>query len=65
MISSRKRENVDDAVKKLKELGVDASGTVCDVSKRDDTINLVKTVIIAEFCYLTLSIFENFIFQKY
>lgn len=65
MISSRKRENVDDAVKKLKELGVDASGTVCDVSKRDDTINLVKTVIIAEFCNLTLSIFENFIFQKY
>lgn len=45
LISSSKQENVDDAVKKLKEHGVDASGTVCDVSKRDDTINLVKTVI--------------------
>ena len=44
MISSSKKENVDEAVRKLKELGIEANGVVCDVSKRVDTINLVKTV---------------------
>ena len=44
MISSSKKENVDEAVRKLKELGVEANGVACDVSKREDAINLVKTV---------------------
>ena len=45
MRSSSKEKNVDKAVKKLEELGIEASGTVCDVSKREDNINLVKTVM--------------------
>ena len=45
MISSCKEGNVDEAVKKLEELGIEASGTVCDVSKREDNINWVKTVM--------------------
>ena len=45
MISSCKEGNVDEAVKKLEELGIEASSTVCDVSKREDNINLVKTVM--------------------
>lgn len=44
MISSSKKENVDEAVRKLKELGIEANGVVCDVSKREDAIILVKTV---------------------
>lgn len=54
MISSSKQENVEDAVKKLEKLGIDASGTVCDVSKKDDAINLVKTVTYSDNGYLTL-----------
>ena len=45
MISSSKERNVNEAVKNLKELDIEASGTVCDVSKREDNINLVKTVM--------------------
>ena len=44
VISSSKKENVDEAVRKLKELGIEANGVVCDVSKREDAIILVKTV---------------------
>lgn len=49
MRSSSKEKNVDKAVKKLEELGIEASGTVCDVSKREDNINLVKTVMASGF----------------
>ena len=45
MISSSKQENVDEAVRKMKELGIEATGVVCDVSKREDAINLIKTVM--------------------
>lgn len=45
MISSSKEKNVNEAVKNLKGLGIEASGTVCDVSKKEDAINLVKTVM--------------------
>ena len=45
LISSSKERNVNEAVKNLKELDIEASGTVCDVSKREDNINLVKTVM--------------------
>ena len=51
MISSSKEGNVDEAVKKLEELGIEASGTVCDVSKREDNINLVKTVMDSGFTW--------------
>ena len=51
MISSCKEGNVDEAVKKLEELGIEASGTVCDVSKREDNINLVKTVMASGFTW--------------
>ena len=51
MISSSKERNVDEAVKKLEELGIEASGTVCDVSKREDNINLVKTVMDSGFTW--------------
>ena len=45
MISSSKEENVNEAVQKLKEFGIDASGTICDVSNREDAINLVKALM--------------------
>ena len=51
MRSSSKEKNVDKAVKKLEELGIEASGTVCDVSKREDNINLVKTVMASGFTW--------------
>lgn len=35
----------DEAVEKLKKLGIETSSVFCDVSKRDDNINVVKTVI--------------------
>ena len=35
----------DEAVEKLKKLGIEASCVFCDVAKRDDNINIVKTVI--------------------
>ena len=34
-ICSRKKENVDGAVQKFKELGYDVTGHVCDVVKKD------------------------------
>ena len=55
LITSNMEKDNDDAVRKLKKLGVDASCTFCDVSKGDDNKNLVKTVICSEF-WLILTI---------
>lgn len=46
IISSRKQKNVDEAVKKLKDQGLDAHGFVCHVAKkehRDNLFNFIKT----------------------
>ena len=51
LISSSKEKNVNEAVKNLEELGIEASGTVCDVSNREDNINLVKTVMGASLAF--------------
>ena len=45
LISSNVEKDNDEAVRKLKKLGIDTSCTFCDVSKGDDNKNLVKTVI--------------------
>ena len=55
LITSNMEKDNDEAVRKLKKLGVDASCTFCDVSKADDNKNLVKTVICSEF-WLILTI---------
>lgn len=42
LISSRKQENVDAAVKQLKNKGYDVTGFACHISNRDERRNLVK-----------------------
>ena len=49
----------DEAVRKLKKLGIDTSCTFCDVSKAEDNKNLVKTVMCCSEFWLILTI--NFI----
>ena len=45
LVCSYEADKNDEAVEKLKKLGIEASSVFCDVSKRDDNINVVKTVI--------------------
>ncbi|XP_018569702.1 uncharacterized protein LOC108909766 [Anoplophora glabripennis] len=42
IISSRKKENVDEATKNLRDQGLDVSGLVCHVSSPDDRKRLLK-----------------------
>ncbi|GAB1298890.1 Dehydrogenase/reductase member 2 [Apodemus speciosus] len=45
VISSRKQENVDEAVATLKEEGLSVTGTVCHVGKAEDRQHLVTTAL--------------------
>ncbi|XP_031217503.1 dehydrogenase/reductase SDR family member 2, mitochondrial-like [Mastomys coucha] len=45
VISSRKQENVDEAVTILKEEGLSVTGTVCHVGKAEDRQHLVTTAL--------------------
>jgi len=45
VIASRRNTVVDKAVKDLREMGIDAHGTSCDVSNRDDLIRLKDFVL--------------------
>lgn len=45
MISSRKQNNVDVAVQKLKSNGLNVTGVVCHVAKAEDRKTLLDTVI--------------------
>lgn len=45
LVCSYEADKNDEAVEKLKKLGIEASCVFCDVAKRDDNINIVKTVI--------------------
>lgn len=45
IVSSRKKENIDKTVQELKSKGIEASGIVCHVGKREDRINLIKETI--------------------
>lgn len=45
LISSRKQQNVDKAVKELKEQGLDVEGTVCHVGRSEDRERLVNTAV--------------------
>lgn len=44
VVSSRKAKNVEAAVKKLKDLGYNVTGTVCHVAKAEDREQLLKEV---------------------
>ena len=44
MISSRKQQNVQQAVEKLKEENITVAGTVCHVGKQEDRIQLIQEV---------------------
>ena len=44
MISSRKQQNVQQAVEKLKEENITIAGTVCHVGKQEDRIQLIHKV---------------------
>ena len=44
MVSSRKEQNVQRAVEKLKEENINVAGTVCHVSKQQDRTQLIKEV---------------------
>lgn len=54
MISSRKKNNVENALAKLqKEYGVSkVHGVVCHVSKKDDRLNLIQEVLYFQFNYM-------------
>lgn len=45
LISSRKQENVDKALEKLKNEGLDVSGTVCHVNKEEDRTKLIHKAV--------------------
>ncbi|XP_072271209.1 dehydrogenase/reductase SDR family member 4-like [Pyxicephalus adspersus] len=45
LISSRKQQNVDKAVKELKQEGLDVEGTVCHVGRSEDREKLVTTAV--------------------
>ncbi|KAM4050955.1 dehydrogenase/reductase SDR family member 4-like isoform 1-T2 [Anomaloglossus baeobatrachus] len=45
LVSSRKQQNVDKAVKDLRKEGLDVEGTVCHVGKNEDRVNLVNTAV--------------------
>ncbi|XP_077325262.1 dehydrogenase/reductase SDR family member 4-like [Lithobates pipiens] len=45
LISSRKQENVDKAVRELKGQGLDVEGTVCHVGRSEDRERLVNTAV--------------------
>ncbi|KAM4809110.1 dehydrogenase/reductase SDR family member 4-like isoform 1-T2 [Rhinophrynus dorsalis] len=45
LLSSRKQQNVDRAVKELREQGLDVDGTVCHVGKSEDRERLVETAV--------------------
>ena len=42
VVSSRRQENVDTAVDKLKAEGISVEGTVCNVSKEEHRSNLIQ-----------------------
>ena len=44
VISSRKQENVEDAVRKLKEKNLEVSGCVCHVGSDSDRTSLLQKV---------------------
>ena len=44
MVSSRKQENVQRAVEKLRKEKLDVEGMVCHVGKGDDRSNLIAEV---------------------
>lgn len=44
VISSRRKENVDDAVKKLKEKNLEVAGCVCHVGSDSDRTSLLEKV---------------------
>ncbi|XP_075067384.1 dehydrogenase/reductase SDR family member 4-like isoform X2 [Mixophyes fleayi] len=45
LLSSRRQQNVDHAVQKLKGEGLDVDGTVCHVGKSEDRERLVNTIL--------------------
>ncbi|XP_053558290.1 dehydrogenase/reductase SDR family member 4 [Bombina bombina] len=45
LLSSRKQQNVDRAVRELKEKGLNVEGTICHVGKKEDRERLVETAI--------------------
>ena len=47
MISSRKQQNVQQAVEKLKEENITVAGTVCHVGKHEDRTQLIQKVSVA------------------
>ena len=44
MISSRRQQNVQQAVEKLKEEKINVAGVVCHVGKQDDRTQLIQEV---------------------
>ena len=44
MVSSRKQQNVDKAVEKLKEDSINVDGMVCHVGKEEDRKQLIQEV---------------------
>ncbi|XP_011439833.2 dehydrogenase/reductase SDR family member 4 isoform X1 [Magallana gigas] len=45
MISSRKQKNVDASLQKLKSLGIEASGIVCHVAKKEDRQKMIQKTL--------------------
>lgn len=53
-VSSRKEANVNESVKKLKDLGLDVYGTTCHVGKAEDRKKLIDLVSVTSCLLLTV-----------
>lgn len=64
LVRSNEQDKIDEAVKKLVELGIEASGFFGDVSRRKDNKNLVETVIHSLFYSFNIDFDLNFVNSK-
>ena len=56
MVSSRKQQNVDKAVEKLKEDSINVAGMVCHVGKEEDRRQIIQEVGHNAICNDTISL---------
>ena len=64
LVCSNEQNKIDQAVRKLEELGIEASGFFGDVSRREDNKNLVEMVSYSSFYSFNFDFDLNFADSK-